>query len=75
MEIFLLINPDTALIQKPQNLYLEELQLENSHLIGGHIDICLWPTKEGEKPDPRAHYRILKGSLSSPNDMQNYFAN
>lgn len=52
MEIFLLINLDTALIQKPQNLYLEELQLENGHLIGGHIDICLWPTKEGEKPDP-----------------------
>lgn len=51
MEIFLLINLNTALIQKPQNLYLEELQLENGHLIGGHIDICLWPTKEGEKPD------------------------
>lgn len=51
MEIFLIINSDTALIQKPQNLYLEELQLEDGHLIGGHMDICLWPTKEGEKPD------------------------
>lgn len=44
MEIFLLINLDTALIRNPRNLYLEELQLENGHLIGGHIDICLWPT-------------------------------
>ena len=50
---FLENNPDATLHGKP-GILIRDLELVQGHLINSEIgiDICLWPTQPGDKPDP-----------------------
>lgn len=49
---FLKNNPDATLHGKP-GILIKDLELVQGHLINSEkgIDICLWPTQPGDKPD------------------------
>lgn len=50
---FLENNPDATLQGNP-GILIRDLELVQGHLINSEmgIDICLWPTQPGDKPDP-----------------------
>ena len=50
---FLENNPDATLHGNP-GILIRDLELVQGHLINSEmgIDICLWPTQPGDKPDP-----------------------
>ena len=50
---FLENNPDATLQGNP-DILIRDLELVQGHLINSEmgIDICLWPTQPGDKPDP-----------------------
>ena len=60
---FLENNPDATLQGNP-GILIRDLELVQGHLINSEmgIDICLWPTQPGDKPDPvliTPHYSCL----------------